>query len=115
MYIETTIHAGELRHRITFYSKTTVKSSTTGTDKETWTEEYATVWAQITPQGDRKAFVGDRFTQQDIAVVSIRYRSGIDETMQADFKGRRYTVLDAMDVQERKIKMIVVLQEIHAR
>jgi len=113
MYIDLTVRGGELKHRLTFYSKTTTKSLSTGTDIISWTEEYCTVWAMLTPQGDRKAFIGDRFSQQDIDVVTLRYRPGINETMQAEFKGRRFQILDVMDVQEARIKMIVVLQEIH--
>jgi len=67
----------------------------------------------MNPSGDPKAFEQNRFTQEDHGQTVIRYRKGIIETMRMKFNNRWYDVLDVLDVNERHIKMILTVREVH--
>ncbi|SRR6266851_2468324 len=113
MAFQTLIRAGDLPRRLTFYTQTVSKSPTTGTETLTWTDEFCTVWGSMGPSGDPKAYDQNRFVQEEHGQTTIRYRKGIIATMQFEFQGRRFDVLNVLDVDERHIKMILTVREVH--
>lgn len=109
---DITIRAGELRHRVTFYELAVTKNADTGAETTAYTSEFATVSASMNPASGKKYFAGGRFQNEQINTCMIRYREGIDETMQLEFRERRFEILTVDDVEERKVKMMLALREL---
>lgn len=103
------MRAGDLRHTITFYSKTT------GKDKYgAATESYAllfSVRAKIRYlRGDEILLSSTTVNTTSLQFI-IRQRSGITESMEIEYEGNRYNI-QVIEVAERSTMMKITAAKI---
>lgn len=86
----TTTCAGDLNQRILIQQR--VKGENTRGEVTYVYTPYLSLWAQVTPLRGREFFAAAQ-TQSEITTrFRIRYRAGIDETMQIVWKGVAYDI-----------------------
>jgi len=108
------LNPGLLRHRVTIYRRTVAKSGTTGANTITYTDAlYSNVPAAMNPTGGRKFFDAARFNAEEFETCMLRWQPGIDTTLQLDFNGVRYEIIDWDDVNERQVQLMLALRRLN--
>ena len=99
------VEIGELKHRITLkvFSST---FSENGFEMQTW-ENYKTVWAAISNLHGREYFAAAAVQAEKTVKFTIRYISGVDETMRILFNGKAYNItsIDNIKYKNRFIEI----------
>ncbi|KAA0017110.1 phage head closure protein [Salinicola corii] len=101
------MRAGRLRHRVTIQRQGEGKDEL-GQPVEGW-EDVATVWAEVTGLSGRE-YIASGGEQSEVSMqVLMRYRTGIDETMQVIHPpptggGEIYEIISALpDARRRQL------------
>lgn len=91
--------AGELRHRVrierfgpTLDSFGDATQDESGEVLSSW-QLVATVWAKIAPLGAMKMVAAQQIQSKISVLITIRYRTGIDQTMRINHNGTLFDVL----------------------
>lgn len=100
---------GDLRHRITF-EKLLRTSDGQGGWTESW-EKVADCWAKIELKPAKERFFAERIEPQDYRLVTIRYRSDINEEMRIVFKDIIMQIKSIDRTDERRFWMLIDTQE----
>jgi SPP1 family predicted phage head-tail adaptor len=85
-----TYRSGELDQRVTFRREQQTSDGMGGQSK-TW-GDVATVWAHVRPMSGREREHADRLNAEANYLIVIRYRTDIDETDVAVWKGRQFNL-----------------------
>jgi len=89
------MNPGELRHRITLQSMTTVPDAE-GIAVRTWTT-FATVWGRYKDLSGRELLAAQSIAAEVNGHIDMRYRAGITPKMRALWNGRTFDILAAPD------------------
>jgi head-tail adaptor len=107
------LNPGNLRDRVTFYSRRVTKSALTGSDEISYTTPaLSNVSAKMNPTGGGRFYDAARFTDERLETCTLRWQAGINVTMQLEFDGRRYEILRVDDVDERRVKLMLALRRL---
>lgn len=107
--------ASILRHWIEIYPKTRV-SDGGGGFTETWGPASPPVKlpAMVKPRSAGERWYAGQISSREQAVIVIRYRPGLNQSMQVAFEGRRFEVRALIDVDERHEWIEMECEEIGA-
>lgn len=75
-----------------------------------WTEVCKT-WASIRPLSGRELWQAQQVQADVTHAVRMRYRMGIDATMELDLKGRRLKIVAVLNLEERNRTLELLCQE----
>ncbi|GLQ31661.1 phage head closure protein [Litoribrevibacter albus] len=96
--------AGQLRHRVTFVKKSSVKNAIGGTS--TAFETVATLWANIKPGSASENVESDKHTSEISHTVRIRYNPNINAAFFIQYQGRTFQVEAVINENERDRYML---------
>jgi SPP1 family predicted phage head-tail adaptor len=104
------MNAGELRHLLTFQTKTEARDSF-GSAVETWTDAF-TAWGRFEPTGTREFPQAQKRNAETIGRFRIRYRSGIDaDTHRIVFDGRIFDIQPPVDMSGSRRELLIEASE----
>lgn len=89
--LSTREHIGRLDRRIVIEEPVNVSDIYNQPVSTTWSE-VATVWANMHDGVGSEDYQADQLTAQRITTFTIRYRTGLRETMRVLFEGRYYNI-----------------------
>ncbi len=92
------INPSQLNRRIGIY-KLNKTATSTGGFNETWTS-VATVWAKVKNMSGTELVRADQLGATAFTDFTIRYRSGIDETMKIVFRNKDYQIRHINNIDE---------------
>lgn len=105
------MEAGRLDRLVTLQSLVITRDSDFGGEVKTWST-FAQVWAQVDNTGGREA----QSAQQQVATrtvkLTIRWLSGVTETMRAVFEGRTLEIKTVAEIGRRK-SLVLMCEEIN--
>lgn len=101
---------GQLRHRVTIQSKTTVRDKE-GFEAEVWTD-VTTVWAAVEPLRGREYFAAAAVHAENTVRIRMRYRSGVTPEMRVKYGTRLFDIISVIDVDERHQELQVMVKEV---
>ena len=99
------MRVGKLRHRIIIETPTTTITDC-GDTSITWTT-YATRWAAIEPQRASEVVDADQRKAKGYYLITIRYTSGVDQTMRLKFGSRYFYITSVVNTEERNSEMVL--------
>lgn len=73
--------------------------------------EVAQVWASIRPLSGRELWQAQQVQADVTHSVRLRYRSGVDATMELDLQGRRLRIVAVLNIEERNRTLELLCQE----
>lgn len=100
---------GVLRQKIVIEQPGSTQGNTGGW-KNAW-PVFATVRAQIEPQGGSEQLGAAAFEPESIQRITIRYLPGILPAMRINFNGRYFDILNINNLQERNRWMVIMARE----
>jgi len=103
------MRAGDLRDKITFYSKTTGKDQY-GAATESYTLLYS-VRAKIRYLRGDEILLNSTTVNTTALQFIIRYRNGISENMEIEYEGARYNI-QVIEIAERSMMMKLTASKI---
>jgi SPP1 family predicted phage head-tail adaptor len=101
--------AGQLRHRVVIQSKARTDDGGGG-GSVTWSD-VATVWANIKPLSGMQRLKAEQVESSVTHTITIRYRSGLDDSMRVTYAGRIFMVTSLIDPDERKAWLSLMCEE----
>lgn len=105
------MNIGALRHRLTFKSTNTTADSF-GEVSESPTTTVATVWGSINPLSGRELLQAQQVQAEVTHRVRIRYRSGLDPSMQIVFGTRTFDIVSIINLEERDREIEILCKEL---
>ena len=85
------MRAGRLRERIDIYQEVTTINSDYGAPENTFSL-YASTRADVRFLNGTELIQGGAVSNSTNALFTLRFREGIDETMQIEYRGDRYNI-----------------------
>lgn len=92
------MRAGALRHRITFQAEAGNRGRS-GDTKFQWSD-HCTVNAEYITTGSRALFAAQQLHSEVSGMFRLRFRADLDASMRIVFKGKIYSVLTLVNVNE---------------
>lgn len=103
------IHAGDLRHRVSFLAqKITVEH---GITKERW-ETVCTCWAAISPLSGREYFEAAAVNREDTVRFVIRFQKDITADMLLRFQGADYNIESILNPEMRNVRLEIMARSV---
>ena len=103
------ISRGNLRHKITFRTVTSVSDGMGGfTDTDT---DYYTCWASIWPVSAKELVQNQQLEMTTTHRIRIDYKSGITEKMTIEFGSRVFRIVAIVNPEERNIMLDILATE----
>lgn len=90
------MNVGELKHRITFKSRSATQN---GYGEETTWSTVTTLWASAEPILGNEYFSAERVNTKVEIKFKCRYFTALNEKMRITFKGTDYEILDAINIK----------------
>jgi hypothetical protein len=107
------LNPGDLRDRVSFYSRTVTKSTATGSDEVDYDTPFlSSVAAKMNPTGGGRFYGGDRFNDEKLETCMLRWQTGLDVSMQLEWDSKRYEIIRIDDVNDRQIKLMLMLRRL---
>ncbi len=105
------IDVGQLRHRVAI-QQPALTDSAYGQPKPTW-NTVATQWARITSLSGQELVNAQQHHAETTHAVEMRFNPdiSIDPTYRLQYGTRNFNALSVIDVQERRIKTVVLCVE----
>lgn len=94
------ICAGSLRHKISL-QQYILYDDGMGGQQEIW-DEYAEVWARISPLSGTEAVVGMQLQDSISHDILLRYRDDVKAKHRVVYEGREFNIRSVIDIEERK-------------
>ncbi len=85
------MRAGPLKYKVVIYERTDTRDSDLGSYKETYSI-FLTTRADVRFMSGAEVIQNEALTNTAVVRFIIRYREGIDETMEVEFDGDRYNI-----------------------
>jgi SPP1 family predicted phage head-tail adaptor len=104
------MRAGTRKHRVTIQRPTEGAADALAEKAVAWVN-VITVSASVLPQSGREFYRGSQTIAELTHVVSIRYRSGIDETMRLQLGARYLKIVSAQNVDEADEELLLFCVE----
>jgi SPP1 family predicted phage head-tail adaptor len=98
------------RHRVTIQRPTEGSADGLSEKPIIWVN-VITVSAEVLPQSGREFYRGSQIIAELTHVVSIRYRSGVDETMRLQLGKRYLNIISAQNVEEADRELLLYCVE----
>lgn len=74
-------------------------------------KEVAQTWASIKPLAGRELWQAQQVQADVTHAVRLRYRRGVDATMELDLQGRRLKIVAVLNIEERNRTLELLCQE----
>lgn len=108
------MRAGDLRHRVTFQSRS-VSADSFGAQSEQW-RDVATVWADVSPLSGRELFAAQAVNVEISHSVTIRYQAQFAgpkavAAMRILYGNRIFNIHSSMDTDERHRELKMTCSE----
>lgn len=96
----TQARIGELRHRLTFQTRTKTSDGMGGFTAP-WTDSF-TVWGRVRAVSARERLFSQKMDAEVTHEIIVRYRTGITSEMRFTYDGRTFQVKAPFTPDERK-------------
>lgn len=103
------MESGKLRERITIESITETRGAQ-GDPINTYAT-FLSAWAEVTPLNGSEVFYGDRVEAIHDHAVKMRFRPGINPTMQVIHDGKTLNILSVKDFKDRHRTTLLLCKE----
>jgi SPP1 family predicted phage head-tail adaptor len=104
------IKAGGLNKRLIIQYQ--VKAQDTfGAEAITWTT-LDTVWGNVKPVSGKEVYRLQQMKVEADFIVTIRYRTGLDETMRVKFGSRYFEIKYIQNTDEAKVELVMYCKEV---
>lgn len=107
----TIVRAGELRHRIAIVQPVEGSRNAFG-EPTTTLQQVAVVWGKIEPISGREMEYAHSFAATVSHRVTIRYLTGLKPSFILSYGNRTFVVNGIVDVDERRIKLVLYCTEV---
>jgi len=101
---------GEMRHRITI-QRVTISTNENGYEVET-PEVIKEVWAKVSNLHGKEFFEAKAVQAENTVKFTIRYISGLDQSMQILFQGQTYSITTIDNIKYRNEYMEIQAKEV---
>lgn len=101
---------GEMRHRITI-QRVTISTNDNGYEVET-PEVIKEVWAKVSNLHGKEFFVAKAVQAENTVKVTIRYMTGLDQSMQIVFQGKVYNITAIDNIKYRNEYIEIQAKEV---
>jgi SPP1 family predicted phage head-tail adaptor len=101
---------GEMRHRITIQS-VTISTNENGYEVET-PEVLKEVWAKVSNLHGKEFFTAKAVQAENTVKFTIRYMSGLDQSMQILFQGKVYNITAIDNIKYRNEYVEIQAKEV---
>jgi SPP1 family predicted phage head-tail adaptor len=101
---------GEMRHRITI-QKVTISMNENGYEIEI-PELVKEVWAKVSNLHGKEFFEAKAVQAENTVKFTIRYISGLDQTMQIHFQGKTYNITSIDNIKYRNDYIEIQAKEV---
>lgn len=102
------MRANELRQQITIQVRSN-KEDSLGQELLSWTT-FANIWAKIEQLSGRELMTANAERAENIAKITIRYRSDIFEKMRVLHGNLIYDITSVSDIEGRKIELELMVK-----
>lgn len=107
------VNIGRMNRRITIQYQAGLDEDEEANTEPRW-EEFATVWAAISPLRGREYFAAAAVNAETTVRFRIRYRSGVSPAMRVLYNGKKYDIKSVIDVDEGRRQMELMCVEVQA-
>jgi SPP1 family predicted phage head-tail adaptor len=107
------IRAGELKHQVQLQQQVTGEDAS-GTAK-VWQNLGTPRYAKIESTRGADSWRQGQFTSEKYMTVTMRYRSDVLANMRLIFKGRTFTIIDVVNVDEAKVRLDILCVELDGK
>lgn len=102
------MRAGALNSRVVLQSRT-LASDAIGNPVETWSD-VATEWADVEAEDGIEAIQMGQVNSRQVVKVTLRYRSGVNDTMRLTHAGKTYEIMSVVNVDQKNRELRLVCQ-----
>lgn len=104
------MRAGTLKHRVRIEQATEGAADALNEKAVTWSE-LVTVWGAVLPQNGREFYRAQQVNADVTHLVSIRYRSDVDETNRLVVGNRTLDITSVVNVDEADKELLITCVE----
>ncbi|KKL17335.1 hypothetical protein LCGC14_2486610 [marine sediment metagenome] len=104
------MRAGALKHRVRIQEATEGSADVLNEKAVTWSD-LVTVWGAVLPQSGREFYRAMQVNAEVTHLVSIRYRSDVDETNRLVVGGRTLDITSVVNVDEADEELLITCVE----
>jgi SPP1 family predicted phage head-tail adaptor len=101
---------GEMRHRITI-QRVTISTNDNGYEMET-PELIKEVWAKVSNLHGSEFFAAKAIQAENTVKFTVRYMSGLDQSMQILFQGKVYNITAIDNIKYRNEYIEILAKEV---
>lgn len=101
---------GEMRHRITI-QRVTISTNDNGYEMET-PELIKEVWAKVSNLHGSEFFAAKAIQAENTVKFTVRYMSGLDQSMQILFQGKGYNITAIDNIKYRNEYIEILAKEV---
>lgn len=103
------LHAGDLRHRVTFLTRKVLVQSGKTTERR---EMVCECWARAEPLRGREYFEAAAVNREDTVKFTIRYRTDISSEMTLRFRGVDYVIESIINPSYRNAMLEILARSV---
>ena len=104
------MRSGNLRHKITFQTIGTATNDFGEIEQNNY-QDFKTVWSSITPISGKETFLSNKDFATVTHKIKIRFIPGLNASMQIDFQGRKFKIMNIRNFAEMGKELEILAEE----
>ena len=105
------MRSGNLRHKIKIQSLGNTTDSVFGGVEPSNYQDFKTVWSSITPISGKETFLANKDFATVTHKIKIRFIPGLNASMQIDFQGRKFKIMNIRNFAEMGKELEILAEE----